>query len=145
MEDVFTNRPTRAGSPNGSDQKHILFSDDEEDLCFLAEYTLGEMGFKVTSARTGAEGLELFQEDMDRYDLIVTDQVMPRMSGIELARAVSGARPELPIILCSGTGILTDPKIRENKCIDSWLQKPVLTEELVDAIQKSLPGVQISF
>ena len=80
----------------------ILYVDDEESLALLGEEFLGDMGYQVTSAFSGDQALELFQQAPQAFDLLVTDESMPGISGIELAQKVYQLNPELPVILCSG-------------------------------------------
>ena len=56
----------------------------------------------VTTALSGREALEIFTEAPDRFDLIITDQTMPRMTGTDLAREILNIRPEIPILVCTG-------------------------------------------
>ena len=87
--------------PQGAD-KQILILDDEP---MIAEY-LGDMltlhGFLTTIKTDSQEALRLFKEDPDKFDLLVTDQTMPGLTGVELAKQLRKIRPELPVILCSG-------------------------------------------
>lgn len=80
----------------------ILFVDDEESLALLGEEFLGDIGYQVTSVFSGEQALELFQQNPEKFDLIITDESMPGMTGIELAQKIYQQKPELPVILCSG-------------------------------------------
>lgn len=80
----------------------ILFVDDEESLALLGEEFLGDIGYQVTSVFSGEQALELFQQNPEKFDLIITDESMPGMTGIELAQKIYQEKPELPVILCSG-------------------------------------------
>jgi PAS domain S-box-containing protein len=80
----------------------ILLVDDEEDIVFGIERTLKQLGYRVVTQTDPHEALKLFQSEPDQYDLVITDQSMPRMSGIELARELNQIRPNIPIILCTG-------------------------------------------
>lgn len=80
----------------------ILYVDDEESLALLGEEFLGDMGYQVTSCFSGDQALELFQQNPQDFDLLVTDESMPGISGTELAQKVYLLNPQLPVILCSG-------------------------------------------
>ena len=64
--------------------------------------TLKRLGYKVTTALSGTEGWKKFAQDPSRYDLVITDHVMPEMTGMQLAERILGLRPDLPIILSTG-------------------------------------------
>ncbi len=83
-------------------KKHILFVDDEECLASLGADLLEDFGYRVTAAFNGPDAYRLFAEQPDRFDLIITDESMPDMSGIELAQRVYELSPATPVILCSG-------------------------------------------
>lgn len=89
---------TPAVSPSG----RLLLVDDEELLRELVAQTLTRAGYEVTTAATGEEAIAGVRADPDRFDLVITDQVMPGLDGQVLARQVHEVRPELPVLLCSG-------------------------------------------
>ena len=86
--------------PTGSER--ILFVDDEEALVEMGEDILAELGYEVTSRMNGREALALLRLDPSRFDLVITDQTMPEMTGIELAREILAIRADMPIIMCTG-------------------------------------------
>ena len=86
--------------PTGSER--ILFVDDEEALVEMGEDILAELGYEVTSRMSGKEALALFTLDPSRFDLVITDQTMPEMTGVELAKEILALRADMPIIMCTG-------------------------------------------
>lgn len=82
--------------------KRILYVDDEQALAVLGEELLGDSGAQVVCAFSGAHALELFHQYSGQFDLVVTDESMPGMSGIELAQELFHMAPDLPVVLCSG-------------------------------------------
>jgi CheY-like chemotaxis protein len=82
--------------------ERILLVDDEENIIFGTERMLKKLGYRVVSQTDPEQALKLFESEPERYDLVITDQSMPNMSGIELARELSRIRPDIPIILCTG-------------------------------------------
>lgn len=80
----------------------LLFVDDEPALQALGEDLLVEEGYEVICASSAREALELFAQHGQQVDLVVTDESMPGMTGIELAQQLFTLAPQLPIILCSG-------------------------------------------
>ncbi len=114
----------------------ILYVDDEESLALLGEEFLGDLGYQVTSAFSGAAALELFQQDAGRFDLLVTDESMPGMSGIELAQAIFKFAPTLPVILCSGHLLTMKEPGMERTNIKAVLVKTEVCIKLPDLIEQ---------
>jgi CheY-like chemotaxis protein len=81
-------------------QAVILCVDDEENPLALRKCVLQKAGYKVLTARSGKEALELVAAH--KLDLIVTDHLMPGMNGTELAQQIKAQYPEMPIVLLSG-------------------------------------------
>ncbi len=116
----------------------ILFIEDDVGIRNFAARILKEYGYTVLEANDGEHGLTLFNENKDNIHIIVTDTVMPRMSGRKLAEAVWQICPELPILFTSGyteEEIVTDSVLNEG--ID-FLSKPYHVEELVRRIRMLL-------
>lgn len=82
--------------------KRILFIDDDECLAQLGADLLLDLGFQVDCAFSGQEALQLFQENKGAYDLLITDESMPGISGIELAQELYRQSPATPVLLCTG-------------------------------------------
>lgn len=78
----------------------ILSVDDELNPLILRKMLLEKAGYRVLSASSGTEALRLF--DFETPDLVLTDQVMQGMTGIELTRAIKARSPEMPVIIISG-------------------------------------------
>ncbi len=78
----------------------ILCVDDEELPLKLRKLVLEKQGFEVITARSAASAMEIFEQS--QIDLVLTDQLMPGGTGVELARKVKAARPEMPVVLISG-------------------------------------------
>jgi CheY-like chemotaxis protein len=78
----------------------ILCVDDEETPRTLRKLILQKQGYQVVTAASGAEALELL--DRTSIDLVLSDQMMPGMTGTELTKSVKTMRPEMPVILISG-------------------------------------------
>jgi PAS domain S-box-containing protein len=80
----------------------ILFVDDEEDLVYAGRKTLKRFGYEVIAKTNSIEALESFRTEPHRFDLVITDQTMPQMTGVQLAREILRIRSDIPIILCTG-------------------------------------------
>lgn len=82
--------------------EHILLVDDETSLLRLWTVALTDLGYHVTAFSGSRDALDAFLKAPDTFDLVVTDQTMPQMSGEALARELLRMRPQIPIILCTG-------------------------------------------
>ncbi len=92
--------PPPAKLPTGKER--ILFVDDEVFQTDMLKHMLGLLGYKVETCNSSPQALERVQETPDAFDLVLTDMVMPEMTGDQLARKLLELRPDLPIILCTG-------------------------------------------
>ena len=79
----------------------VLVVDDDSLVLTSTSLLLEDLGHRVISAASGAQALELFDSEHD-FDLVITDMVMPKMSGAQLAQAIRVIRPHLPIVLATG-------------------------------------------
>ena len=118
--------------------ERILFIDDEVQICDYMSKLLQGYGYQVTVFSNSVQAWEEFRRQPDRFDLIVTDMTMPRMSGSELAGKALEVRPGLPVILCTGhSGLINKAKAVEMGIYD-YLEKPVAKDTLMVAIRKAL-------
>jgi signal transduction histidine kinase/CheY-like chemotaxis protein len=86
--------------PHGSGR--ILFVEDEATLAHLGQDLLGRLGYEVVVHTSSVEALATFQAAPQHFDLVITDQTMPQMTGAQLADELRRLRPNIPIILCTG-------------------------------------------
>ncbi len=92
---------TRAQPPRGSGQ-HVLYVDDDEMMALLVQSLLQRLGYRATCTLDAREALAIVARDPQSIDLVVTDFNMPKCSGLDVARAVSRLRPNLPVAISSG-------------------------------------------
>ncbi len=130
-EDQGATHPSRTGS--------VLLVEDNEEVGEFAEALLRELGHRVTRARSGVEALEIAAAA--RFDLVLTDVVMPAMSGLELAEALYGLDPRLPVILTTG---YSDEIARSGTGGRPVLLKPYRLETLAAVLDDALAGVAVS-
>ena len=120
--------------PEGSE--HVLLVDDESILLEMVEKFLRFNGYKVTSFSSGIEALKLINKDPYGFDLMITDQTMPKMTGEQLARETLKIRSDIPIILTTGYSEDIDKNKAIALGIRSFLMKPIILDELATAIRK---------
>jgi PAS domain S-box-containing protein len=120
--------------------KSILYLDDEEPLARLGQKTLEQLGYKVTMSTKVAEALEWVRQDPQRFDLVITDQTMPGMTGVDFAAELLKMCPDLPVILTTGySAYLTTEHVR-SLGIRDLLLKPHTIHTLGMAVHHALSG-----
>ncbi len=119
-------------------KEHILLIDDEEPLLKMSSRLLNFMGYAVTSCNSGQKALQQMQQFPNKFDLVITDQIMPEMTGIELAGHIKRIAPDLPIILVSGFSEDVSSESIKNFGINEMLDKPVDQSLLDKTIRKLL-------
>jgi CheY-like chemotaxis protein len=118
----------------------VLVADDEEVIReFLADL-LGGWGLEVVAQPDGAAARDAFAEDPQGFDAVITDQTMPRLTGLQLARLVSRMRPGIPVILCTGYGEDLKPRALEAAGVRMLAQKPVEPQQLRELLRAVLPA-----
>ena len=116
--------------------QHILYIDDDEAQVFLIKRMLERWGYRVSGYLEQREALDALLSGKQRFDLVVTDFNMPGMSGLEVARAIRDAQPDLPVIVVSG--YVTDA-LRAQAAqagVRELISKPHELEELRDVVQR---------
>jgi CheY-like chemotaxis protein len=116
----------------------ILFVDDEQMLVAAGQKALQHLGYTVVSRTSPIEALELFKAKPTHFDLVITDQTMPGMTGDILARELMRIRPDLPVIICTGYSQTVDEKKAKQAGIKALVMKPILINELANAIRRAL-------
>jgi signal transduction histidine kinase/response regulator RpfG family c-di-GMP phosphodiesterase len=124
--------------PQGSER--IMFVDDEETLAEMAGEMLKKLGYTVKIMTSSEKAKELLEAHAEDYDLIITDQTMPTVSGLDLARSIMTIRPGLPIILYTGySAAISDQEARDIG-IRKVLMKPLSMTLLSQAVRQVLDG-----
>jgi CheY-like chemotaxis protein len=116
----------------------VLFIDDEAGLAAMGRDALQRLGYKVTAAVDSAEALEVFIRDPMAFDIVITDETMPKLTGSQLARRMLQLRPELPIILCSGFSQRISSDQARELGISAFLHKPVGIRDLANSVDAAL-------
>jgi CheY-like chemotaxis protein len=123
--------------PTGTER--ILLVDDEEPIVELGQGVLRRLGYTVVTKRSGREALETFRGD-GAFDLVITDQTMPGMTGVMLAAELLKLRPDLPVILCTGYSESVSRETAQEVGIKEFLMKPLSKHEMAAAVRRALEG-----
>jgi PAS domain S-box-containing protein len=127
--------PAPAAAPQGAGQV-VMVVDDEPALVALAEEALAGLGYEPVGFRDPALALAALRAAPDRFDAVLTDQIMPGMTGTELARAIQALRPGLPILLASGFGGARLDEQAADAGVTAVLQKPLRQGELAEQLAR---------
>jgi CheY-like chemotaxis protein len=122
--------------PGGNER--LLFVDDEQMVVEVHQEILEVLGYNVVAVRSGFEALELFNDDPEIFDLVITDHAMPGMTGIELSRKLLKIRTDIPIILCTGLTKTTISQEAKDAGISEFVMKPIIMKDLAVLIRDVL-------
>ena len=122
--------------PQGKER--ILFVDDEEMLAILGGRMLERLGYEVTVNSSSNDALETFKANPEKFDMVITDQSMPNMSGAELAVELLKTRPDIPIILCTGYSKKISEEEAKRLGIRKYLIKPLERRQLAKFVREAL-------
>ena len=116
----------------------VLLVEDEEEVRALARDVLEMNGYTVLEALDAEDALRLGENHPGPIHLLITDVVMPRMSGPELARRLRARRPDLKVLCMSGYPETPDREIEGAENWTAWLQKPFTPDTFMDKVQECL-------
>jgi len=125
--------------PHGSGEV-VMIVDDERALVNVAEEVLAGLGYEPVGFNSSADALAAFCAEPDRYDIVLTDETMPDMTGIELAREIRCLRADIPIVLMSG---YSGPRLTEGARaagVSDVLRKPLVSRDIAEALARVIPA-----
>ena len=115
-----------------------MIVDDERSLVMLAEVTLAELGYEPAGFDSSVAALQAFRADPRRFDLVLTDETMPDLSGTDLAREIRRLRPDIPIVLMSGySGARLTERARAVG-VNEVLRKPLVSRDIAEPLARAL-------
>jgi hypothetical protein len=126
-----------AEEPAGLQGRRVMLVDDEQSLASLQMRRLEDLGCRVTVHTSSVKALEDFRLRPDEFDLVITDNTMPRLTGLALAGEIHALRPSLPILMVSGVLEVDDPGRLQASGIRGVLQKPHRTADLEQAVRRA--------
>jgi signal transduction histidine kinase len=116
----------------------VMIVDDERPLVMLAEEMLAELGYEALGFDSSVAALQAFRADYARFDLVLTDETMPEMSGTELAREVRRLRPSIPVVLMSGYSGAQLAERAHEAGVCEVLRKPLVSRDIAEALGRAL-------
>jgi len=131
---------TAIGKDLPTGKERILFVDDEKSIVKMASQRLERLGYKVEATTSPLEALDIYRSKPDRFDLVITDLTMPKMTGDKLMKEILNIRPDTPIILCTGfSEKINGEKAKEIGATD-YLEKPHDKRDLAIMVRRVLDG-----
>ncbi len=119
-------------------RERILLIDDEATLLEVSKIMLERLGYEVTTEQHPFAAVALFKRQPRHFDLVITDQTMPGMTGLELASWLIRIRPDIPIILCTGYSHLVNEEVARSQGIVGFAYKPLLKATIATLIRQAL-------
>jgi PAS domain S-box-containing protein len=116
----------------------ILLVDDDDFILRSSAELLSDCGFSVKTCPNGEEALSMFKSAINDFDLVITDQTMPKLTGIDLSKQILELRSDIPIIFCSGYTGMVDEKDVLATGIRVYLKKPTNPSQLLKAVNELL-------
>ncbi len=124
--------------PEGNEK--ILFVDDDAALAELGGKLLTFLGYRVVTESDPHRALKRFLDRPDSFDMVITDLIMPGLTGRELAMEILGRRPQIPILACTGFSERLDGRNMVEAGIKGILYKPITIYHLAQIVRRTLDG-----
>ena len=116
----------------------ILYVDDEAVQADLIQKFLVPLGYRIVAFTDSTLALQAFRDNPDRFDLILTDMYMPKISGKILSMEIKKIRPDIPVVICSGYSDRPVDPTSPFQEADGYLSKPFSMKELASTIRSVL-------
>ena len=138
----FKIKSTLAEEPIQGGVEKILLVDDEKAILNMEKQMLERLGYNVTSHVKSLEALKAFQNNPDKFDLVITDMAMPDMPGDRLSAELIKIRPGIPVLLCTGFSENMSEKKAASLGIKGFLLKPIAINNFAQKIREVLYTAQ---
>lgn len=109
--------------------QRLLIADDDNEIRELLEFDLSHSGYEVDSAKDGEEALQ--KALTGNYDLILLDVMMPKMNGFDVCKNIRASKPEVPILMLTAKGTITDKTQGFDSGADDYIVKPFDIQEVL--------------
>ncbi|MGA8180502.1 MAG: response regulator [Desulfobacterales bacterium] len=118
--------------------ERLLLVDDEEDIVEMMQSMLEKLGYRVDSTTSSIDALDRFRKNPETFDMVISNQTMPQMTGVELIRRLRLTRSDIPVILCTGLDETIAKDHAAQLGINALVVKPVRTAEMAGKIRDVL-------
>jgi len=143
--ETYATRPVRDTAPTRREEDGaILVVDDDAIVGEMTAETLERMGYQTGFCTSAREAINLLYASRNVWDLVLSDQIMPEMTGIELTQVLREKWPDLPVVLISGYSELLDENKAEALGAAAFIRKPVKPEALNQTIQHTLRKAKLA-
>ncbi|MGD9367987.1 MAG: response regulator, partial [Desulfobacteraceae bacterium] len=133
--------PEEMPLPRGSER--VLVADDELFILEIMTNMLNSLGYEVETADGGKTAIELFGQAPERFDIVIADLTMPKLTGTQLALKIKQLREDVPIILTTGMAFDRDSQDDQFKAFDAILTKPILYQDLAKKLREILDKKEV--
>lgn len=130
--------PPVASAPLPIGNETILLVDDEPVLTDIGKLMLEKLGYRVETVNDASDAVDLFCREPDKYQLVISDMTMPKMTGDRLADQIKKIRPATPIILCTGFSEKIINRSLSDLGADGLLMKPIAVHDLAHLVRQVL-------
>ncbi|MCF8065126.1 MAG: PAS domain S-box protein [Desulfarculaceae bacterium] len=134
--ELTTGQPAAYPNPTGTER--VMFVDDEGSLVEVGGNILKRLGYRVSAFTSSREALDAFKADPSAYDLLITDQTMPGLTGAALTQEVKALRPEMPVIITSGFSHQLSAEGAAKLGVAAFVMKPITSREIARVVRRSL-------
>ena len=128
----------RIGNPKIGGSERIIIIDDDVAIVQMVVRSLRGLGYDIIGKDDSVAAWEFFASDPSAFDLIITDQTMPGLTGIELAKKIHEIRPDIPIVMCTGYEPIISSEAAESIGIKKFILKPILIADISKIIREVL-------
>ncbi len=124
--------------------EHVFVIDDEKMVVDVARHALESFGYQVTTQTDPVSALEIFRAQAGKFDLIITDMTMPKMTGDILAGKMLEIQPDIPVIICTGFSTQINKEKIEAIGIRELVMKPFLGQDLARAVRGVIDSPRVA-
>ena len=121
-----------------TNNERILYINRDLDRASFTKLMLEKIGYEVVTSTSSFEAIKLFQSQPGKFNLVMSDILMPDMTGMELSNILLKIRSDIPIILCTYLGELVIEKISKEIQIKEFIKNPSFEKELANTVRKVL-------
>jgi DNA-binding NtrC family response regulator len=136
--DILSDSQLEHPKPVPHGNASILIVDDEPAITAILGKALVRIGYTIAAFSDPEEALKEFESDPQKYDLIITDMTMPKITGEKLTRAMIQTRQDIPVIITTGQSQFMDHDRAKQVGAAGFIRKPFSTLDLAHLIQKIL-------